>query len=231
MRDKEFVLNGRKGFVNMFSDADESVFNEIFVEKEYKILDEFIKNAKFPIFDIGAHKGMFSIYARCLNGLVPIFAFEPEEDNIRSLKENLRMNSIKGVVVKGVAVAAGKGNRELFLSADSHNHSIVNRWTIDGELKIRNVECVSLDDVFEKYNLSRVSVVKMDCEGAEFEILWNLSSGTLNKVDVFYVEYHKYFDSFDPSLLKKIFEKNKFKVSMKPSYYGKNMGFILAVKR
>jgi FkbM family methyltransferase len=228
MRDKEFVLNGRKGFVKMLSDADESVFNEIFVEKEYKILDGFIKDAKFPIFDIGAHKGMFSIYARCLNGVVPIFAFEPDEDNIRCLKENLKMNRVNGVVVKGVAVAGSKGHRELFLSADSHNHSIVNRWLIDGEPKIRSVDCVCLDDVFEKYNLPRVSVMKMDCEGAEFEILGNLSSDILNKVDVFYIEYHKYFDSFDPALLKKIFEKNKFKVSMKPSYFGKNMGFILA---
>src|SRR3989338_4223665 len=228
MRDKEFVLNGRKGFVKMLSDADESVFNEIFIEKEYRILDEFIKNAKFPIFDIGAHKGMFSIYARCLNDVVPIYAFEPEENNIKCLKENLKMNRVKGVTVKGVAVAGSKGHRELFLSSDSHNHSIVNRWLIDGEPKIRNVDCVCLDDVFEKYNLPCVSVVKMDCEGAEFEILGNLSSDILNKVDVFYIEYHKYFDSFDPALLKKIFEKNKFKVSMKPSYFGKNMGFILA---
>jgi len=35
------------------------------------------------------------------------------------------------------------------------------------------VDCISLDDIIEKYNIDNVHLLKIDCEGAEYEILYN----------------------------------------------------------
>ena len=39
---KEFNLNGKKGRITLETEADLSVFEEIFVDKDYRILDKVI---------------------------------------------------------------------------------------------------------------------------------------------------------------------------------------------
>ena len=106
---KKFDFGGRKLKVNLRSDADQSVFEEIFKDCDYRILDEVIKNASDAIIDVGAHIGLFSLYASVLNPDVPIFAFEPDIDNFLLLKENLKLNNVKNVKAKNLAVSASGG--------------------------------------------------------------------------------------------------------------------------
>src|SRR3989339_2249547 len=75
------------------SDADQSVFREIFLDRDYLMCEDVIKKAKV-ILDIGAHIGLFSIYCRCLNNGVKIFSYEPDERNYLILKKNLDINKI-----------------------------------------------------------------------------------------------------------------------------------------
>lgn len=226
---KTFNISGRHGFIRIDSDADVSVFNEIFVDKEYRILDKIILEAKYPIIDIGAHTGMFSIYARMLNDVVPIFAYEPDEMNYANMKLNLKENGIKNVYTKNVAVAGKVAERTLYLSKDSHNHSIVNSESsgdFSGEEK--KVFATTLTKIFGQNRLNAVSLVKMDCEGAEFEIIKNLPEDLFNKIAVFYVEYHNYGTDTDPKVLVEIFKRNGFKTEIRQSFYDKRMGFILS---
>lgn len=226
---KQAHLNKRLIEININSDADESVFNEIFIEREYKILDSMILNARSPIIDIGAHGGMFSVYCSCFNPTMQIFAYEPDAENYAAMKENLKLNNVCNVLTKNVAVGAQVGERVLFLSRDSHNHSIVGSESAGDFSGVeKKVQVVSLERILEQKRLASVSLVKMDCEGAEFEILENLSASVFAAVENFYVEYHEYSDEMRGAKLKEIFCKNGFKVEMKPSFYSKRMGFILA---
>lgn len=222
---KELTYNKRKLIFELDSDADESVCREIFVEREYREVEAVIVAAGGPILDIGAHKGMFSVYVRTLNSQVPVFAFEPEERNFAALKRNLKLNHVEGVVAKNVAVAGKDEVRKLFLSADSHNHSFV------GEGEFKQVNAMSLGRILDRVCANNnCALVKMDCEGAEFEILENLSAADFKKVDVFYVEYHEYEAEVKGMNLKKLFEKYGFKTTLRVSPYDKRMGFILAKK-
>lgn len=47
---------------------------------------------------------------------------------------------------------------------------------------------MSLDEVFEKYGIDRCRLLKMDIEGAEFDVLYN--STVLPRVDFMTAEYH-----------------------------------------
>lgn len=206
----------------MPTDADESVFEEVFVDMDYKLLDDVIKGAKNCILDIGAHIGCFSVYSSFLNPDVGIFAFEPELSNFALLKEHLKNNGAKNVKAKNLAVWSGDGAGKLFISEDSHNHSLVKNGGV-GEI---NVNFISLQRALFTFN--KCDLVKMDCEGAEFEIFRNTPLDVLKKVSVFYIEYHLYDDGFDKNELVSILQRAGFKTRMTPSFYSTEMGFILA---
>ncbi|MBI4234864.1 FkbM family methyltransferase, partial [Candidatus Peregrinibacteria bacterium] len=119
---KHFKIAGRELSLNLPDKAAFWVFEEIFENRDYRLLDEILKSAKV-VFDVGAHVGLFSIYAGLLNDRVKIYAFEPIEDNFLILKENLKKNGIKNVIAKNLALGSVSGMREIYVNEDSHNHS------------------------------------------------------------------------------------------------------------
>jgi hypothetical protein len=78
-------FQGKELFLALDSEADESVYEEIFVDRDYRLLDEYFKKAKL-IVDIGAHIGLFSLYASVMAPAAKIISYEPEESNYAKLK-------------------------------------------------------------------------------------------------------------------------------------------------
>jgi len=223
---REFTLNKKHLVLTLNSDADESVFDEIFTERGYSILDQLIQKATESIIDIGAHIGLFSVYARTLNSSAPIFAFEPEPNNYKLLKENLKQNRIQNIVAKSIAVTSKSDQITLNISQDSHNHSII----LPSETHIK-VQSTTLERIIQQTPNQKCDLVKMDCEGAEFEIIGLTSPETFTKIDTLYIEYHEYNPEMKKDSLRSTLEKNGFKTQVSQSHYDRRMGFILAIKQ
>lgn len=217
---------GRKFQLDIRSDADESVMAEIFTLREYFVIEPILKLAKTAILDIGAHKGFFALYVRALNAEVPVYAYEPEEANFRALKEHLELNKIQNVFPKNSAVAKEEGMALLHVSDDSHNHSLV---MVPGTVNDRKVNAITLERIVHK--LDRVELVKMDVEGAEFQILENAPDSVFEKCLAFFLETHEYNDQMRASSLKALFEKKGYTVKLYPSKYDKRLGFLWAQKK
>ncbi len=214
---KQIIYNKTSVKIIIRSDADDSVFNEIFVEREYKNVEPIIKNAKTQIIDIGGHTGMFSIYARTLNPNVPILTFEPENQNYKHLNENLKLNHIKNIKTKNLAVSNKEGQTTLFLSEDSHNHSLIKKFE-----KTQITQTTTLEKIIK----TPADLVKMDCEGAEFEIIEKTPLKTLRLIKNFYIEYH----TKDPKPITQKLQKAGFRAKISPSHYESSMGIIQAHK-
>lgn len=233
-------INNRQLQIPIHNEGDLSVFREIFLDRDYGLLKDLIGDATEPILDIGAHIGLFSLYANALNPQVQIYAFEPDETNFKALKENLALNHVKNVFPKNVAVSSESGPREIHISEDSHNHSFFDtRQDPDDSLeptpsKTRKIQAISLYDIFSsnraKFGIEKYSLIKLDCEGAEFEIFNSLTPEHLNLAAAYYVEYHEFIPDFHASDLVKILQRAGFKVSSTPSRYDLRMGFIFARK-
>ena len=213
---------GKEVVFELESEADQSVFEEVFVDRDYRLLDEVIGKATGLIVDGGAHIGCFSVYAAMQNSKARILAYEPEERNFALLKENLRVNECRNVDCKNLAIWKWEGAKDLFLSEDSHNHSFL------GDGATKKVNCTTLDKILNKrWKDWKCDLVKMDVEGAEFEILENLSEEVFKKVKVWCIEYHEYWD-FKLQSLTAILQKNGLKVKTFPSRYDSRMGLIIA---
>lgn len=149
------------------------------------------------VIDIGAHRGRFAVYAasRALGG-GKVYAFEPQPENLARLKENIELNGFKNITVSSVAIADSRKKLLLHTNADSARSSIYGNSQVSVE-----IDCIPLSEVFEKNNIQRCNFLKLDCEGAEFEILFALPRTYFTKIDKIVLEFH---DHLSPE--KKMFD-------------------------
>lgn len=219
-------------------DSDLSVIDEFFVDKMYKSVEPIISAAKFPILDIGAHIGLFSIYARLLNPTVPIIALEPEPDNYKLLKNNLKLNNIKNVIPIHTAIVTGKeSNTKLYLSKNTHNHSTLldprfhgdDTCVIPAHAGIQSsiaVPAINLAQLIEENKIKKIGLLKMDIEGAEFAILRSLDFSVFSKIQNMAIEYHesKHNKRAD---LENIIKPHGFSVEHFPNKFDKRFGLLI----
>jgi FkbM family methyltransferase len=220
---KLIKFNHRDLKINYYSEADLSVINEVFIEQEYKLGEDIIRSAVAPIIDIGAHIGMFAIYARMLNPAVPIYAYEPDLVNFQLMKENIKMNHCPKIIISNTGVWDVGGERDFYEQPDSHNHSFV----LSSE-KSRLVVCTTLEKIMAKQRIAQCGLLKIDAEGAEFPILLNLSSEIYTRINCLFLEYHEYRKEDDHRLLVQKLKNNNFKVQVFPSVYDRRMGIIIS---
>jgi hypothetical protein len=79
---------------------------------------------------------------------------------------------------------------------------------------ITRAAAVSLKDIFAKNKIPRVDFLKMDCEGAEYEILFNCQENILRKIDKIVIECHNTDKNKRLLSLKKFLEDNKFRAKI-----------------
>lgn len=226
MKNQVINFNNQKYQIKLRSQADNSIYKEIFELREYKEIEQIIKSAKAPLIDAGAQAGFFVLYCRALNSEVKIFAIEPDEGNLELLDENLKINKIDNVEVIPAALAGKSGLRDFYISKDSHNHSFY-KILIPKINKTEKVKAFGLDDWLKEQGVEDVSLLKLDIEGAEYEVLENFNGW--EKIKNIVLEYHE-FGAHRHEDLEKLLSANGFKVKSKGSGFEKNLGFIFATK-
>lgn len=134
------------------------------------------------VLDIGAHIGAYTMRAAAAGAKV--FAFEPEPGNATVLRKNV--GHAAAVHVEQCAVAATTGERVLGASFGRSTGG----WSLLKTRSPRAVCCLSLEDIWKRWSLKRVSLLKMDIEGAEYEVLFSAPQTILADIDRLFVETH-----------------------------------------
>jgi len=172
--------------LNVSGPADLSMLTEIWAIEQYTPQGFEIKR-KDVIIDVGAHVGFFSVYAARYAPEGMVISFEPLPANYENLKKNIFQNGIKNIRPFNLAVAMTSGVRD-FYEYEGHNgcHSLYFR----GNGKKIEVSAISLKEVLVKNKVEHCNILKMDCEGAEFEILLNTDKAVFSKIDKIVGELH-----------------------------------------
>lgn len=199
------LINQDTGFIvsflnlKIFVESAEEFFilSEVFVENDYN----FSANSKSIIIDIGANIGISSLFFSNLKWVDKIYSFEPVKATFEQASYNFSINDSICKVVSFKNIGLGGYTRKEFFV---FNKLVKGNTGIRGELSpsYNNIQDsvkveVQINDASEeilkilKDNTNKKIVVKMDCEGAEYEIFENLhKSGIISSIDVFMLEWH-----------------------------------------
>ena len=154
----------------------------VFIRQEYGALQQMR-----TIVDIGANMGAFAVYAALSCPSARIFCYEPIRGNFEVLTQNIRINGIdERVTAIQRAVASTSGSRVISLGS-SPLHSLV-RGPEGAERQ--SVSCTTLSEIIEDHKLDEIDLLKMNCEGAEYEILESCPAPELRRVIRIRLEYH-----------------------------------------
>jgi len=163
---------------------------DIFLDGEYAAA-----SASDPrvILDLGAHIGGATLYFRQRFPGARIYAVEPDVSTLRCLRRNV--GRLPGVEILPCAVG-GRSGRAMF---ESSSHSSASRLAIDGTAA-EGVEThvLSFDDLLDRLELHHVELVKLDIEGAEFELLE--AASRLTDVDQLVGEFHPHHPHAPPDV-------------------------------
>ena len=225
---KSFKFIGKEITVTLRNDGDLVVANELFLDHQYRFCDENIKKASDCIIDIGGHLGFFSIMSSILNPNVPIYTFEPHIGNFELLKQNLKDNRIKNVHPKNLAVSNTVGQFNLEISKEDLNHSLEKAIEPVGQSQI--IQTTTLERIFAKNRMKKCNLLKLDCEGSEFKIIYSADKSIFKKIDTIFLEYHDWVGGESSEKLKSFLESVGYTVKKFPNEKIKELGFLWCVK-
>ncbi len=107
--------------------------------------------------------------------------------------ENIKLNNLtKNIHPFNLGISSKEEKKSLYLSDSSVFHSIYSK---NKNMKSIEIECISLENVFEENKIKICDVLKMDCEGAEFEIIYNIADSYLKKIGKITLEFHNQPDN------------------------------------
>lgn len=159
------------------------------LERPYAQEPDFVIRDGWRVLDLGAHKGVFTVKAALAGPAVRVVAVEPAPANLICLRENVDQNCAGQTTVVAAAVAAVPGTASLQLSDSASHHLVEGPWP--GE-SVVEVETVGLDALLAMLT-GPADLVKMDIEGAEYEVL-AASVAVLSRVRRLVVKCHRVGD-------------------------------------
>ena len=166
-------------------------FKEIFMDECYLAGLERPIPSGATVVDIGANAGYFTLFAVSRFADARIFSFEPMPVNYAQLERHRNLNSSRPIKCFPKAVAGQAGEISLsFDSSDSFTTSATIFKQADQQTESVNVPCLTLSQIFDENNINRCDLLKMDCEGAEYDILYNCPPDYLQRIDQIAMEVH-----------------------------------------
>ncbi|MBI2607942.1 MAG: FkbM family methyltransferase [Candidatus Doudnabacteria bacterium] len=141
------------------------------------------------VVDVGANKGYFTVYASIQASKGRVFAFEPVPFLLEALAENIKLNQLSNVEIISKALWETAGRYRMYLTENIGGHSLYQKPWSKGELEI---ETMTLEQFMLDHGLEKINFLKLDCEGAEYNILLNIKPEILKRIEKIALEYHNF---------------------------------------
>ena len=203
------------------SGADFNHLTELYINKTYG--DHF----QGIVVDVGASNGDSSIFF-AKRGAEMVIALEPMPESYKLALKNVEINGLSHKVkLVNAALFAERGKTKFKVSTKNPNANSISPTKQVTDLGIVydyeiEVETLTLQDLIEDFNLDRISLLKMDCEGCEYYVFNHTDQSILDKIEKVILEFHG-----GPQGIPNLLSKNCFTVR----YTGSGIGMLYAEKK
>ncbi len=165
------------------------------------------------VMDIGAHIGVVSIHMATAAKNVKVYALEPFPENYALLRQNIRENNLVGTILPyELAVSHATGKRELFTCtdrADGHTFYPHKDFRFG---RPTAVDSTSLTEFLSREAIEEVDFLKMDAEGAEYDVFLEGDISFLDKVSRIAAECHPCHPKYGVGDIVTILKESGFQV-------------------
>jgi FkbM family methyltransferase len=179
------------------------------------------------IVDIGAGIGDFTVLAAQSAGRGTVLAFEPFPDSYRLLDQNLKLNGCTNVRIQPMAVSGYSGLQSIGVVAGDPLQTTTHVARQQGGAIA--VPSVSLESILNQLRPNVCDLVKMDCEGAEFDILLSSPSEVVQRIRRIVLEYHDWPPNSHVTLVDRLISLG-YCVKTSPNAVHSETGYLFAWK-
>jgi FkbM family methyltransferase len=202
---------------------------------EDEIIHQFNAKQGDIVVDVGAHIGRYTIIAsKRVGANGKVIAIEAHPGNYEMLNRNVKLNGLTNVTTLNYAVYSKETKIKLFLPGEKSNRTIYNTLISSratDEEKFVEVNANTLDNLLQQARISHAEVnwLKIDVEGAEFEVLKGAHDIMSNSKNIsLLIEIHNVEDGknlYRPIM--DLMEKYNFKVEFENAYVNGEKHIIL----
>jgi len=134
--------------------------------------------------DLGSHIGGFVLNIH--DKVKRVIAIEADRNNFQLLEKNLKINHIKNVKAKNLAVIHTDEKTQKFYLNPGENTGMHSLLVKRGREEVL-VKSININTLIEKYQINKL---KIDIEGSEFEILRHITDKNYQNLNEIIFEFH-----------------------------------------
>jgi FkbM family methyltransferase len=198
----------------------------VMTRHEDDIIERFLPKQGDIVVDIGAHMGRYTIIGSKRVGTQgKVVAIEAHPGNFEMLNRNIKLNQLTNVIPLNYAVYSKETKIKLYLpdeeSGYTMHHSIMSNYVFTKykdktEDKFVEVSANTLDYFLQLEGITDVNWIKIDVEGAEFEVLKGAHNVLSNSKNIsLLIEVHGK-DTYEPII--KSLRSYNFKIDFEKTY-------------
>ena len=151
-----------------------------FCRNEYGVIQ-----AGWTVVDVGANIGVFTVMAM-ESGAGKVISFEPNEEAFQTLLRNVEENGFSEAVETYHRAVSSSSGQTLHIPICSSPYNKTKSEPTSDETKA--VSTISLVDALRDHD--RVDLMKLDCEGAEYQIILETDPAVFDKIKRIRMELH-----------------------------------------
>jgi FkbM family methyltransferase len=206
----------------------------IMTRHEDEIIEKFSPKGGDIVVDVGAHMGRYTIIASKRVGQNgKVIAIEPHPSNFGVLERNIKLNGLTNVIPLNYALYSKETKIKLYLPGGESGYSLFNTITLNRaktEEKFVEVDAHTLDNLLQQNGIKQEEVnwIKIDVEGAEFEVLKGAHSILSKCKDIaLLIEVHG-DPHFYRTKIEKLLDSYNFKIEFEKRYWNGEMHVLLS---
>jgi FkbM family methyltransferase len=162
---------------------------------EGHIVGKFMPKEGDTVIDIGAHIGRYTITSsKQVGNTGKVLAIEADPDNFQLLKRNIALNNLTNVIPLNYAVFSERTKIKLYEQSASAKYNSVMLTRAAKTKNYVEVDADTLDSILERNGVNQVNWIKIDVEGAEFEVLKGSAKTLSNENISLLIEIHNIED-------------------------------------
>ena len=184
------------------------------------------------VIDIGAHIGRYTITSsKQVGNSGKVVAIEADPDNFQLLKRNIALNNLTNVLPLNYAVFSTRTRMKLYEQSASAKYNSV---MLSRAAKTKNyveINADTLDSILKLNEVNQVNWIKIDVEGAEFEVLKG-STKTLSTENVsLFIEIHNINDPRHYDNILDFLKYHNYEITFEQRYDGSGESHVIFRKK